>query len=63
MLKKNILASNAVYACVQHDKKILNKYFDLLYQIFRNISKCENEQMSIDSLLETPPCISNIRDV
>jgi len=63
MLKKNILASNAVYACVQHDKKILNKYFDLLYQIFRDINKCENEQMSIDSLLETPPCISNIRDV
>ena len=62
MLKKEILASNVIYTCTKHDKKILNKYYDVLNEIFKKIKKCENGEESISKLLKTPTCISNIRD-
>jgi len=62
MLKKKILASNAVYCSVAHKEKILNKYFDILDDIFFKISKVENHQKSIDEYLSSETCLSGIRN-
>ena len=42
MLIKNILATNAVYPCINHEDNILNFYFDKLNDIFKLIKKCED---------------------
>jgi glutamate-1-semialdehyde aminotransferase len=42
MLKKNILASNAIYLSIKHDDKIFNLYLKNLKKIFFQISKFEN---------------------
>ena len=55
MLKKNILASNTVYCCIQHDK-YLNLYLNELDKIFKKIKEFENGK-NIMSYLENP--ISN----
>lgn len=42
MLKKNFLASNAIYPCLSHDNKnLLKKYIFSLDKIFYKISLCE----------------------
>ena len=61
MLKKKILASNAIYVSTEHNNQILDEYFENLNQIFKKISKCENETENIYNLLETKPCLSGIR--
>ena len=62
MLKKNILASNAVYTCINHSDKILSNYFDKLNDIFKMINKCENQEENIHNLLETSEAITGIRN-
>ena len=42
MLLKNILATNAVYPCINHSDKIINTYSDILNDIFKIIKKCED---------------------
>ncbi len=42
MLKKNILASNTVYCCINHDK-FLQTYFKELEKLFKRIKYFENE--------------------
>jgi len=42
MLKKNILASNAIYLSTKHDDRIFNLYLKNLKEIFLQISKFEN---------------------
>ena len=42
MLKKNILASNAIYLSTKHDDRIFNLYLKNLKEIFFQISKFEN---------------------
>ena len=39
MLKKNILATNAIYISTSHTKKVLDKYFVVLEDIFNILSK------------------------
>ena len=56
MLKKRILASTAVYACLEHTPSIIEQYFVELAPIFALIKDCEMGQRSIDSLLEGPVC-------
>jgi hypothetical protein len=62
MLKRNILSSNSVYACIYHNDKILQSYFETLDEIFSKIKKCEDDKYNINNLLETDPSISGIRD-
>ena len=62
MIKKNILASNVVYASISHRNKILEKYFNVLNDIFYKISKCENDYENINNLLEVPESIIGIRN-
>ena len=57
MLKKNFLATNALFVSVKHDEKVLNRYFDLLDDIFNDISKFEkNIGAPIDEKLESEVC-------
>ena len=39
-----------------HDKNIIDEYIENLDQIFSLIQKCENEELSIDDLLEGDLC-------
>ena len=62
MLKKRILAGNAIYCSIAHNDKILDNYFDLLNEIFIKISKVENESESLQNYLKSDVCISGMRE-
>ena len=48
MLKKNFLAGTTIYVSTTHKPNILKKYFQILNNIFKIISKCEkNEDIHI----------------
>ncbi len=55
MLAKGYLASNSVYACIEHTPVILDGYFDALDGVFGMISECEGGR-DIFSLLKGPVC-------
>ncbi|MAI97408.1 MAG: glutamate-1-semialdehyde aminotransferase [Rhodobacteraceae bacterium] len=61
MLKKNFLASNAVYTTVAHKKTVINRYFNELDKIFQIISACENQRIDIDKLIHGPVCHSGFQ--
>ncbi len=61
MLKENILASNVVYVCTEHNKREIDNYFQVLNPIFNTISDCINDDFSIDSLLKGPVCHGGFR--
>ena len=52
MLKNNILASNSVYCCTQHNDNIIDKYFNSLDKVFKMIKSCEDGS-EIDKYLKT----------
>ena len=56
MLKKNFLVTNAIFVSVKHDKKVLDRYFDVLDRIFKEISDFENKVKNIDDNLDGPVC-------
>ena len=56
MLSSNILASNAIFVCTKHNKKILDVYFNKLDEIFNKIDKFENKTLDIDKFLKTDIC-------
>jgi 4-aminobutyrate aminotransferase-like enzyme len=60
-LKKNFLASNSIYLCVNHNKNLINRYFDILDSIFFEIKKSIDSNSDAGKLLEGPVCISGIR--
>jgi glutamate-1-semialdehyde aminotransferase len=60
-LKKNFLASNSIYLCVNHNKNLINRYFDILDSIFVEIKKSMDSNSDVAKLLEGPVCISGIR--
>ena len=43
-------------------KKILDKYFSILNEIFKKIKKCENESENIYNLLETQESTVGLRE-
>jgi|APSaa5957512535_1039671.scaffolds.fasta_scaffold21678_2 glutamate-1-semialdehyde 2,1-aminomutase len=57
MLKKNYLAANSVYACIDHKQKIIDGYFEALDPVFSTIQECEDGR-NIYDLLESPVCHS-----
>ena len=61
MLKKGFLASTVFYACTEHKDDHLEKYFNILDDIFHKISKCESQILNIDDLLEGPVCHSGFK--
>lgn len=60
-LKKNFLASNSIYLCVNHNKNLIDRYFDILDSIFVQIKKSMESNSDAKKLLEGPVCISGIR--
>ena len=62
MLKNKILASNVVYTSVFHDRKMLQKYFEILNKSFKKINDFENERINIFNYLEVPQSIKGLRD-
>jgi hypothetical protein len=60
-LKKNILASNTIYLCVEHDNKIIKNYFEVLEEIFLKISKFVKSNDNSEILLDGPISIAGIR--
>ena len=55
MLSKGYLASNCLYACIEHTPSIIEGYFDALDPIFGLISECEAGR-SVKDLLKGPIC-------
>ena len=61
MLKRGFLASTVFYACTEHTDIHIEKYFNVLNDIFYKISKCESQELNIDDLLEGPVCHSGFK--
>lgn len=55
MLAKGYLASNCLYACTEHNRVILDGYFDALDEVFATLRECEDGR-DIHSLLNGPVC-------
>ena len=62
MLKNNILASNVVYTSVSHKRSILQKYYNVLNNTFKMISKCKNEEENIFNYLKSAESIKGLRN-
>tara|TARA_B100000963_G_scaffold359506_1_gene387032 strand:+ start:8561 stop:9862 length:1302 start_codon:yes stop_codon:yes gene_type:complete len=54
MLKKGFLASNRFYACISHDKKVLDSYFNALDDTLNSISGILDNKKEIISKLNGP---------
>ena len=52
MLQKNILSSNSIYFCINHEEKNINRYFNELNDIFSDIQKFEQKSKSIDDYIK-----------
>jgi len=61
MLKKKILASNIVYLSTSHNNTILERYFDNLDKIFKQIKNCENEEEDFNNIFKNQLSIKGIR--
>ena len=62
MLKKKFLASNTIYCSTAHKDDLLNKYFDILDNVFLKIKKFETNEVDYKKFLETPISISGLRE-
>ncbi len=56
MLKKGYLASTLLYSSLKHTRRNVDEYIEELEKVFALIKKCEDGQINIDNLLETPVC-------
>ena len=61
MLKKGILASTNFYASTAHTNDEFEIYFNVLDEIFKKISKCEDGEIHIKDLIEGPICHSGFK--
>ena len=55
MLKKGYLAGNSIYVSIEHTPDKLNRFFEHLDPIFKQIKECE-EDKDVYSLLDGPVC-------
>ena len=60
MLKRNFMAGNSIYLCLQHEK-YLKRYFEYLDKIFKIIEKCISGEKNIHQLLIGPACVTGMR--
>lgn len=54
MLKKNILATSAVYVTIPHEPSVMERYFTEIEPVFETISRCEQGELDIAELLDGP---------
>jgi len=55
LLAKGVLASNCVYACIDHSDALIEMYFNELDSVFAVLSKCEGNE-DIHNYLQGPQC-------
>ena len=60
MLKKNFLATNAIYTCINHTPNVIDDFILALDPIFKDIKECENGK-DVKKLLEGPTCHSGFK--
>jgi glutamate-1-semialdehyde 2,1-aminomutase len=60
MLKLGYLASNSVYACIEHTDSVLKGYEEALDKVFSLVAECEQGR-PVEQLLEGPVCYKNFR--
>ena len=60
-LKKGYLASTAFYPSISHSSFILTDYFEILEDVFFNISRCLNEEINIKDVLKYPVAHSGFK--
>ena len=60
MLKKNFLATNAIYTCINHTPDVIDDFILALDPIFKDIKECENGK-DVKKLLEGPTCHSGFK--
>jgi glutamate-1-semialdehyde aminotransferase len=60
-LKKGFLGSTSFYASLVHTDKILNKYFEVLDEIFFEVSNCVLDKKTIKDLLKSPTAHSGFK--
>ena len=53
MLKKGILANNSIYVSIDHDNKILKKYFVEFEKVIKKIQILEQKGIKLEKLLES----------
>ena len=52
MLKNGFIVNNSVYICINHNKKIFDKFFSILDNIFKNMNKFGSEK-TLKKLLDS----------
>ena len=55
-LKKDFLASTNFYSCISHTEKLMDRYSEVLDEVYSKINDCIIGKINIDELLETPVC-------
>jgi len=60
-LKKRILAGNSIYVCTEHNRKVLERYFNILDAVFYKI-KDSIDKKADKELLNGPVCIGGLRN-
>ncbi len=60
MLKHGYLASNSLYACIDHSPDIISEYFEILESVFNEIKECE-EGRDVNRLLKGPVAHSSFQ--
>lgn len=60
MLKNGFIAGNSIYVCIEHDREIVDSYFNKLEPVFSKIKDCE-EGLDVNSILDGPICHSDFK--
>ena len=60
-LKKGFLASTNFYSCISHTEKLMDRYSEVLDEVYTKINDCIMGKINIDKLLETPVCHSGFK--
>ncbi len=55
MLGKGYLATNSIYVCTEHNREIVDGYFEALEPVFKTIRECEDGR-DVMGLLNGPVC-------
>lgn len=62
MLKAGWLAGTGTYACLAHEKSVIDRYTDALDPVFALIAQCQDGR-DVYSLLEAPVCHAGFRRI
>ena len=60
MLNKGYLAGNCIYVSTKHTPEIIDGYFDVLNEVFKTLSNCQNDE-EILNLIKGGVCETNFK--